>query len=147
MFVQYNRAKSFHSGTGEKKDMVTVTQMTDLRAGLKPGDMYELLDYRSSGEKLVVEACAAIAGNTSIPDTMMISIGMGHSICSDSSTDLKIPVVDSALKEAASPPCQPSELSSAAPAELGSLPSNIEDSPYPPRSFFWWILKILQWRL
>jgi hypothetical protein len=50
VFVQYNRAESFHSGTGENKDMVTGTKMTDLRTGLKPGDRYEFLDYQSSGE-------------------------------------------------------------------------------------------------
>jgi hypothetical protein len=82
--------------------------MTDLRAGLKPGHRYELLDCRSSGEKLVMEACAAIAGDASIPDTMMIIVGMGHSICSES-------LLTSKTLISAPPSCQPSELTSAAP--------------------------------
>jgi hypothetical protein len=91
IFLQYNRAKAFHSGTGEKKDTVTITQMTnsgsELLAGLKPGERFEFLHYQGWERTLVVEACAEIVGNENSPDAMMISVGMGRSDCPEHSAE------------------------------------------------------------
>jgi hypothetical protein len=91
IFLQYNRAKSFHSGSGEKKDTVIVAQMTksgsELLAGLKPGERFEFLHYQGWGRTLVVEVCAEIAGNENSPDAMMISVGMGRSGCPEQSAE------------------------------------------------------------
>jgi len=86
IFIQYNRAKSFHVGTGEKADMVTIAQSDDsgsnLLSGLSPGKRYEMANYQGSGEKFIVEACRAVTGDASSPDKMIISLGMGSLACS-----------------------------------------------------------------
>lgn len=85
IFIQYNRAKSFHAGTGEKADTVTVAQSdksgSNLLSGLSPGNRYEFANYQGSGKKLIVEACRTVTGDASSPDTMIISLGVGSSAC------------------------------------------------------------------
>jgi hypothetical protein len=84
-FLQYNRAKSFNVHTEEKKDMVTVTEDaaggSENRAGLSVGERYEVSNFQNSGKTLVVEVCEMMSGSNSSPDAMVVSVGMGGSMC------------------------------------------------------------------
>jgi len=80
LFLVYNRAKSFNSGTGEKPNEVTITRQgvagSDLVAGLIVGERYVENDFAQSGRQLVVEFCRDV-GN----DVVEISIAVGESFC------------------------------------------------------------------
>jgi hypothetical protein len=80
LFLQYNRAKDFNVDTGEWRDSLLVTEdvqgESELRAGLSPGEVYTSSDY-------VVEACKRVNGDDIKPDTMIISVGKGRSLCAD----------------------------------------------------------------
>jgi hypothetical protein len=86
-FLQYNRAKSFNSGTEAKQDQVTVTQNRGVQctwslAGLSPGNQWTASNFAGSGQNLVVEVCSRMdATSSGQPDVMVLSIGLGSANC------------------------------------------------------------------
>jgi hypothetical protein len=104
-FINYNRAKKFNIDTEHQKDQVTIIQPveggTNSLMGLTPGsgDIYEVVNYKNSGRRLVIEACRTKTSDTSsIPsisrnrhnsgddmtvDIAIVSIAMDQSECAN----------------------------------------------------------------
>ena len=106
LFLQYNRAKSFNRDTGEKRDMITIVQQmgntgTDLIAGLDATTRwFEIPNFQGSKHSLVFDVCRVVNGggmDTDIdqPDYMVVSIGIGSSLCDQQPTAVSTrPTVD-----------------------------------------------------
>jgi len=85
LFLQYNRRKSFNSGTGEMADTVTIVTKpinggTELKAGLKVGSpAFTVGNFRGSGQTLTIVVCRSVPATTTAPDRMVLGIGYGSS--------------------------------------------------------------------
>jgi len=91
VFIQYNRAKDFHTGTGEMANMVTIAENgpggSNLLAGIDAQQSYKLANYTATGRNLVVEVCRTVPGdNSTTADVMVVSVGMEYSACPELST-------------------------------------------------------------
>jgi hypothetical protein len=84
-FLQFNQAKGMNIDTEEKRNEVTVTEglegASESRAGLKVGNKFEVTNFQNSRRTLVVEVCESQTGSSNSPDAMVLSVGMGESIC------------------------------------------------------------------
>ena len=95
-FVSFNRAKNFNFDTGDKKNMVTVTQNTPskslLVAGLGVGERFEDLNFISGQPKLVIEVCQLVYDDRRPQDVdyAVISIGLGQSYCTVNLKQLRL---------------------------------------------------------
>lgn len=71
--------------TQEKGDLVTVTQDRDEIwwnvGGLDIGDNFTIDDFEGSGQTLTLEVCAKSSGGGTRADTVLLSIGLGQSLC------------------------------------------------------------------
>ena len=86
-FLQYNRAKGMNAGTLEGINKVTivtpVSSGTRLVAELDTSNKKYSVSNYSNGKSLVVQVCSK--NSNSGVDTMVLSIGLGQSYCSDDS--------------------------------------------------------------
>ena len=85
-YLQYNRAKGFNIDTGQKANLVLVTQdltsSTELLAGLNVTDQYAITNFSGSELSLIIEVCDQIPGNNiNRPDVMIVSIAFNVSVC------------------------------------------------------------------
>jgi hypothetical protein len=84
LHIQFNRAKSYNSGTGLYQDMVTITGEglagTELIAGLGVGDQLIVESFQNTVADLSIEVCEWIKNDNGV-DIMMISVGIGPSKC------------------------------------------------------------------
>jgi hypothetical protein len=82
-FIQYNRAKLFNIGTGERRDQVTIIEDTyaysTSHGGLSANEEWTTT---SAGGTLIVRVCEKIdaAANGGV-DAMVVSIGINSSFC------------------------------------------------------------------
>ena len=88
-YVQYNRAKKFNDGTEEFEDMVTIVQadvggtgVSELLAGISPGQRATLQDFRGDGKNLFIDACEAVVGENGV-EIILLSVGVESSACMD----------------------------------------------------------------
>jgi hypothetical protein len=93
LYMQYNRAKGFNRDTEEKSDMMTIsTKMedggTDLVAGLDlDSNMYLVAGFQGSDQDVLIEVCHVGVGNgVDQPDYMIVSVGVGPSLCGQDNT-------------------------------------------------------------
>ena len=101
LYLQYNRAVLFNSGTGEMEDQVTITEQRDndkegseLLAGLTVGQVYRRPNFAGSVHTLVIRACKALnGGDDHSPDAMVISVGMNHASCGEANEPTPTPTV------------------------------------------------------
>jgi hypothetical protein len=86
-FLQFNRAKTINIDSGEKINKLTVTRndenLTQSVAGLDVGQSYEVANWQGSNSSLVIQVCRAIynVSNPAATDRMVISVGLGRSVC------------------------------------------------------------------
>jgi hypothetical protein len=87
-YLHYNRAKDFNEGTQMNANSVTMVEFmtgfpgTALLAGLNAQTRpYELMNYKGSESSLVIDVCSLLSGSSNTPDTAIISIGLGGSLC------------------------------------------------------------------
>jgi len=85
-YLQYNRAKGFNIDTGQKANLLLVTQdltfSTELLAGLNVTDRYAITNFSGSELSLIIEVCDRIPGNNiNRPDVMIVSIAINVSVC------------------------------------------------------------------
>ena len=87
VYLQYNVARSFNSGTGEKANSVTITekssQGSELLSGLTAGNTFEIDDFNSSGKQLSIEVCQIEARDSTNPEIAVVSIGIGKTNCDE----------------------------------------------------------------
>jgi hypothetical protein len=80
-FVTFNRAKGMNIGTGNKRNQVILTTQGDggseSVAGLGVGDVYEMKDYKNTGQSLFIAVCEFQRGRRGAPDIVFVSIGFG----------------------------------------------------------------------
>jgi hypothetical protein len=90
LYLQYNRAKKMNRETREKANQLTITQEvfegSELLAGLtsyKTGNanVFELPNYTKNGDKLVIAVCQTVAGSSSSPDYMVVSVALNEANC------------------------------------------------------------------
>lgn len=109
-FLQYNRAKHFNSGTGEKRNQLTITENledgSESKAGLEVGQRYVVENFKDTGKRLVIHVCES---EYSTIDTLTVSIAMDRSFC-------HLPVYDTTMKPSSSPSTSPVSIPSSAPA-------------------------------
>jgi hypothetical protein len=89
LYIQYNRATGFNIDTGEKQNMLTV-----VREESRGTDLIVSLDRRTSISRiplddglLVIEVCNIASGTSNAPDSMLVSIGFGASLCPPEAND------------------------------------------------------------
>lgn len=111
-YLQYNRAKGFNEDTGEKRDQVTITEDagggSDNRGGLSVGMSWKYEKFRDTEEELIVAVCDGQQGEDGYADTVLVSIGIGESLCET-------------LSPSASPSRAPSTVPTARPTIAPSL--------------------------
>jgi Gametolysin peptidase M11 len=92
-YIQYNRAKGMNVGSAEKQDKVTVTSLDSAGSNMLGGfDVGESFQQSSFGGTFTVKVCEKRAGTSSSPDVMVLSVGMGASICGQVETKSTFPI-------------------------------------------------------
>jgi hypothetical protein len=101
-YLQYNRAKGFNNETRTFKDWVTIhtsdpfaattiiggirlneyaMKTEDQKGSIRP-PLFTATNYSGSGRDLLIQVCDEVPGNEKRrPDVMMISVGMGKTLC------------------------------------------------------------------
>ena len=81
----------YNVGSGARWNSVAVTKQntgySQSVAGLFTGDTYEVANFKGSSRKLIIEACADIEGDADTPWTIVLSIGLGKSVCDEYDPD------------------------------------------------------------
>jgi hypothetical protein len=87
VYFQYNRAKGFNNETRAMPNKLVVVEShgngnSGQIAALGPSDgAFEILNFKESGRRLVIEVCSEELGDATKPDLMVVSIGFGESSC------------------------------------------------------------------